>query len=323
MKQDGKSNFGIGLLIGTIVLIVIFLLKNQSTCVPQPTSIMCAESCYSITTTNSQGCEMLTCKCPKDLVCSTHYYVYEIKEEKIIPEYLILILRSGPFLNAVESLKASSIKNEIGPSFLLDLRVYVPSLIEQQKIVDQWNKAQQDAIDGKISPEQLGQEREKYNSVLLGIDEIKKEIPEYKPKEWLPGGKKPEMYKSGRIKDIERERDIRKMYEGLGIGITPQKLQELASGYQPMPWIQAQARVTPENQGALQYKFPYGKSRNLVAERNMQQTLISKLGRIPKPDEVNAAVYGSYPLEIIRSGKFDKFKNYYQTPEGQSYQTLF
>jgi len=87
--------------------------------------------------------------CPKDLVCSTHYYVYEIKEEKIIPEYLILILRSAPFLNAIESLKASSIKNEIGPSFLLDLRVYVPSLVEQQKIVDQWNKAQQEAQELK------------------------------------------------------------------------------------------------------------------------------------------------------------------------------
>lgn len=83
--------------------------------------------------------------CPQYLVCSTHYYLYQIDDKKIIPEYLILALRSNSFLQKIVKLKSSSIKNEIGPKIFLDFKIYAPDLSEQRKIVDYWRKAQKEA----------------------------------------------------------------------------------------------------------------------------------------------------------------------------------
>ena len=83
--------------------------------------------------------------CPQDLVCSTHYYLYQINEEKIIPDYLILALRSNLFLQKIVQLKASSIKNEIGPKAFLDFKIYAPDIKEQKRIIVFWRGAQEKA----------------------------------------------------------------------------------------------------------------------------------------------------------------------------------
>ena len=47
-----------------------------------------------------------------DFVCSTHYQTFVINEKKVIPEYLLVVLRSEPFISTIAGLKANGIKNE-------------------------------------------------------------------------------------------------------------------------------------------------------------------------------------------------------------------
>jgi type I restriction-modification system DNA methylase subunit/restriction endonuclease S subunit len=91
---------------------------------------------------------------PSDLVCSTHYQVYEINRAKINPKYLLLLLRSAKFLEIVNIEKAGGIKNEAGAEFLSKFKIPLPPLEVQNTIV------------GKI---------EKHKQIIEGADKIEKE----------------------------------------------------------------------------------------------------------------------------------------------------
>jgi restriction endonuclease S subunit len=116
--------------------------------------------------------------CPQDLVCSTHYYLYQINEKKIIPEYLILALRSNSFLQKIIQLKASSIKNEIGPKVFLDFKIYAPDIKEQRRIVDFWHKAKKQAEE--LSKKAQEQEKEIDDFILRELGVEKKEYEKKK-----------------------------------------------------------------------------------------------------------------------------------------------
>jgi len=64
----------------------------------------------------------------RNLVCSTHYQIYEIDKTQIIPEYLVIALRSKQLQNRVNEIKNKGIKNEQGAEFLLSLEIPLPSL---------------------------------------------------------------------------------------------------------------------------------------------------------------------------------------------------
>ena len=53
-----------------------------------------------------------------DFVCSTHYQTFSIDESKVVPEYLILVLRSHSFISMIAGIKANGIKNESGYDFI-------------------------------------------------------------------------------------------------------------------------------------------------------------------------------------------------------------
>ncbi|MCL4385484.1 MAG: N-6 DNA methylase [Actinobacteria bacterium] len=74
---------------------------------------------------------------PIDLVCSTHYQVYEINTQKILPKYMFYVLRSKKFLEPIAEQRSQGIKNEQGPKFLLDFSIPLPPLEVQQQIVEQ------------------------------------------------------------------------------------------------------------------------------------------------------------------------------------------
>jgi len=116
--------------------------------------------------------------CPQDLVCSTHYYLYQVDKAKIIPEYLILALRSESFLQKIIKLKASSIKNEIGPKVFLDFKIYAPDLQEQEKIVASWHKAQKEAQELNKKSEE--KEKAIDNYILRELGVAKKEYEKKK-----------------------------------------------------------------------------------------------------------------------------------------------
>lgn len=70
-----------------------------------------------------------------DFVCSTHYQTFIINENKVIPEYLLVVLRSEPFISTIAGLKANGIKNESGFDFIGGFEVPLPSIPEQRRIL--------------------------------------------------------------------------------------------------------------------------------------------------------------------------------------------
>ena len=113
--------------------------------------------------------------CPKDLVCSTHYHLYQINEDKINPAYLVLVLRSALFLRKIIKLKASSIKNEIGPKLFLDFKIYVPSMAKQKRIVDYWHNEQKKAQELMQKADEKEKAIDNYVLQELGIENKKYE----------------------------------------------------------------------------------------------------------------------------------------------------
>lgn len=74
-----------------------------------------------------------------DFVCSTHYQTFSINEDKIVPEYLIRVLRSGTFIKMIAGLKANGIKNESGFDFIGNFEIPVPFIQEQKKILKSYH----------------------------------------------------------------------------------------------------------------------------------------------------------------------------------------
>lgn len=80
---------------------------------------------------------------PCDLVCSTHYQIYEINAAEINPKYLLELLRSRTFLENVNLEKAGGIKNEAGADFLTKFKIPLPSVEVQNEIVDKIERQKQ------------------------------------------------------------------------------------------------------------------------------------------------------------------------------------
>ena len=73
--------------------------------------------------------------CHCELVCSTHYQVYEVDYNRINPTYLVFLLRSSKFLEILNLEKAGGIKNEAGAKFLLNFKIPLPPIEIQNEIV--------------------------------------------------------------------------------------------------------------------------------------------------------------------------------------------
>jgi len=84
---------------------------------------------------------------PDVLVCSTHYQIYSINQEKINPSYLVLMLRTPEFLELINLEKAGGIKNETGANFLCKLQIPLPPVEIQNEIMEKIEKQKQ-IIDG-------------------------------------------------------------------------------------------------------------------------------------------------------------------------------
>lgn len=80
-----------------------------------------------------------------DIVASTHYQPYSINEKIVNPAYLLMVLRSKYFLTLVSGKKAQGIKNESGYNFIGSFSIPVPSLKEQEKMVEEYKNKIQEA----------------------------------------------------------------------------------------------------------------------------------------------------------------------------------
>lgn len=81
---------------------------------------------------------------PCDLVCTTHYQVYEIDTTRADPSFLITMMRSEEFLREINAEKAGGIKNESGPDFISKFTLPLPTeLTEQRAIVKALSRYQE------------------------------------------------------------------------------------------------------------------------------------------------------------------------------------
>jgi len=106
------------------------------------------------------------------LVCSTHYQPYRIDYNKINGQYLVYVLRSKVFLNFLQYLRADGIKNEATYEFIGQLIIPLPSLEEQNRIVETYNKRMQLAEQQEQQANQIEQDIENYLFVVLGIKKL-------------------------------------------------------------------------------------------------------------------------------------------------------
>lgn len=96
----------------------------------------------------------------EDFVCSTHYQTFIINESKVMPEYLLRVIRSNTFISMVSGIKANGIKNESGFDFIGDLEIPLPTIIEQGQIL----KAYHDTLDESEINKKAGDD---FESTLL------------------------------------------------------------------------------------------------------------------------------------------------------------
>lgn len=81
--------------------------------------------------------------CSEDLVCSTHYQIYEIDYSRVNPTYLVTLMRSSKFLKTLNLEKAGGIKNEVGAKHLLNFEIPFPPIEIQEEIVERIEKHKQ------------------------------------------------------------------------------------------------------------------------------------------------------------------------------------
>lgn len=80
-----------------------------------------------------------------DFVCSTHYQTFIIDETRIIPAFLLKVLRSDTFINMVAGIKANGIKNESGFDFIGGFEIPLPSIPEQEQILKAYHATIEEA----------------------------------------------------------------------------------------------------------------------------------------------------------------------------------
>lgn len=88
---------------------------------------------------------------PKSLegaIVSSHYFVFDLDEEKIIPTFFDYLIRFAPYTDMIKPIvKGTTNYASIRPNDILNLRIPLPSLEKQNKIIERIKK-QEKILDG-------------------------------------------------------------------------------------------------------------------------------------------------------------------------------
>lgn len=93
-----------------------------------------------------------------DIVASTHYKSYHIDISKVLPSYLVLVLRSPYFLSNISASRAKGIKNESGYNVIGEYQIPLPSLAEQQALVDAYESKINNATNQEKKVQKIEQQ---------------------------------------------------------------------------------------------------------------------------------------------------------------------
>lgn len=142
-----------------------------------------------------------------------------------------------------------------------------------------FNKATSDYAAGLINEAEYTQQRDLYNQAIKGtapvpqMGKVTKQV--LKGKFW-------DQYKSGRVRNLMREKQIKGLYKDVyGNKISKPELKTLAGGEGTLGYIKQQL-ITDK-----------GVARDLAKEQAALSELIKTLGRLPTTKEINDYVYGS------------------------------
>ena len=109
-----------------------------------------------------------------EIAASTHYQPYSINSNKIVPEFLVMVLRSPYFLSIVSGKKAQGIKNESGYNFIGSFSIPLPPLKEQSEIVTLYTAKVKEAEELALKIEQMEQSMNDYLLNMLGVNKDNK-----------------------------------------------------------------------------------------------------------------------------------------------------
>lgn len=140
-----------------------------------------------------------------------------------------------------------------------------------------WANAQNMFAQGQMGQAQFDNERKLYDSALTGRSEIpgqKKVVRQ------VLSGKAFDRYKSGRVRSIMREKQIKALLKQEGQEVNKSTVREFAGSEGTIPFMRSQIEAD---------KAP---ARNLESERTALSELTKELGRLPTQEEINTRVYG-------------------------------
>jgi len=140
-----------------------------------------------------------------------------------------------------------------------------------------WNEAQSGFTSGELSQDEFETEKDLYTSALEGKREEPTERGLVKK---ILKGKAFDRYKSGRMRSIQREKQIRQISKAEGADLGRGDVRKLAAGEGNLPFIRKQVRADKSQ------------ARDLEKERSVISELSSELGRLPTSQEVKERVYG-------------------------------
>jgi len=108
---------------------------------------------------------------PKELVnaiVSSHYFLFEIDKDKLIPEFLSVLTKCNEFSKQVKATGSTNYA-AIRPYHVLEYLIPLPSIDEQNKIVVQYNKKIALAEKQRNQAKEIEAEIESYLFKVLGI----------------------------------------------------------------------------------------------------------------------------------------------------------
>lgn len=108
-----------------------------------------------------------------DFVCSTHYQTFVIDQTKVIPEYLLRVIRSSVFISMVAGIKANGIKNESGFDFIGGFDIPLPSIPEQKIILKIYHDTLEEAEKNRQAGDDFGSNL--LYDIQSKVSELKKE----------------------------------------------------------------------------------------------------------------------------------------------------
>ncbi|MGL4393664.1 MAG: restriction endonuclease subunit S [Brevinema sp.] len=106
---------------------------------------------------------------------SPAYVVFKTKSDELLSEYLLIIMKSDWFNDSLRAFTSGSVRQNLTFSLLGELKIPLPPLSEQQKIVDLWNTAQSESQKCIQQAQNLKQDIDDYLMSQLGITVQKQE----------------------------------------------------------------------------------------------------------------------------------------------------